>query len=167
MSNQTAASNVDEKSQEWLSFQLENNDYAIDILRVIEIRVWEPVTPIPYANNDIHGLINLRGAIVPIINLKRRLGLGKTDPEAKASVVVLIVAVQQQGKEKIVGMAVDGIADVLEVNTEDSSKPDFQLGIEAHYVTGITEHDNKVVIQLDLDRVYGDENGKLITAVNH
>lgn len=138
--------------QEWLSFSLDCTHYAIDILRVIEIRVWEPVTQIPYAPRHVLGLINLRGAIVPIIDLKQRMGLC-AERQGKGCSVVLIVSVRIGQNEKIMGVAVDAISDVLQVSPQQQSLPDFEIAIEHEFVRGIAEHQDQMVVQLDIDQV--------------
>lgn len=145
--------NQQECVEEWLSFSLADAHYAIDILRVIEIRVWETVTRIPYAPEHVLGLINLRGAIVPIINLKSRLALPTSKDTSRQSTVVLIVSIRDAGQDKVVGMAVDKISDVLALSQQQVSQPDFDLVIDPSYVHGIADHQDKMVVQLELDKV--------------
>lgn len=142
-----------EAVDEWLSFCLADVHYAIDILRVIEIRVWESVTRIPYAPKHVLGLINLRGAIVPIIDLRSRLALPARKNSSAQSTVVLIVSVRDSRQDKIVGMTVDKISDVLPLSQHQQSQPDFDLVIDSRYVHGIADHEDKMVVQLELDKV--------------
>lgn len=140
-----------ENKQEWLSFHLADASYAIDILRVFEIRVWEGVTRIPDSEDYVMGLMNLRGSIVPIIDLRKRLGLEVS--EYSHTTVVLILSVKHSSGDKIIGMVVDAISDVLESNQEGKVRPEYDLAIDKKYVKGITDYKEKMVVLLDVDTV--------------
>ena len=134
ISSQAEPSNADalaqsalEKEQmkaEWLSFRLADLDYAVDILKVREIRIWESCTRIPYAPDYVDGLINLRGAIVPIVDLRLRLGL---DPKPHDSeTVILIMDVELVESSKTIGIIVDAISEVVETDSNNSQfSPEF------------------------------------------
>lgn len=140
-----------EQKNEWLSFSLADSSYAIDILRVIEIRVWEQVTRIPDSEDYVLGLINLRGSIVPIVDLRKRMGLPAR--EFDQTTVVLILSVETQGENKVVGMVVDAISDVLELPVQGHAAPDFDLAIDRLFVKGIADYKDKMVVLLDVDSV--------------
>lgn len=140
-----------ENKNEWLSFSLADSSYAIDILRVIEIRVWEHVTRIPDSEEFILGLINLRGSIVPIVDLRMRMGLPAKD--FSQTTVVLILSVESESGDKVVGMVVDAISDVLELPVQGHAVPDFDLAIDRHFVKGIADYKDKMVVLLDVDTV--------------
>lgn len=140
-----------EQKNEWLSFSLADSSYAIDILRVIEIRVWEQVTRIPDSEDYVLGLINLRGSIVPIVDLRKRMGLPAR--EFDQTTVVLILSVETPGENKVVGMVVDAISDVLELPVQGHTAPDFDLAIDRLFVKGIADYKDKMVVLLDVDSV--------------
>lgn len=135
---------------EWLSFKLSGLDYAVAILKVREIRIWEVSTRIPYAPDYVTGLINLRGAIVPIVDLRRRLGLAAKQQDLET--VILIVDVASAAGNKTVGIVVDAIAEVLTTDSDNSQLlPEFDLAIPKIFVAGITDYDNSMVILLNVD----------------
>ena len=138
-----------EKS-EWLSFKLAGLDYAVDILRVQEIRVWQSSTRIPYSPSYVNGLINLRGAIVPIVDLRLRLGLEQKEYDAET--VVLIMDVELDEGSKTLGIVVDAISEVVQTDANNSQlSPDFDLAIDQAFVSGIADDGDKMIILLKVD----------------
>jgi len=117
---------------EFLTFRLGEEEYGIDILRVQEIRSYEPPTRIANAPSFIKGVVNLRGVIVPIIDLRLKLGCEKVEYNGFTVVVVLNV------RGRVVGAVVDSVSDVLEL-TRDQIKPAPQLStsLDGNYITGI------------------------------
>jgi purine-binding chemotaxis protein CheW len=117
---------------EFLTFRLGEEEYGIDILRVQEIRSYEPPTRIANAPSFIKGVVNLRGVIVPIIDLRLKLGCEKVEYNGFTVVVVLNV------RGRVVGAVVDSVSDVLELG-RDQIKPAPQMNssIDASYITGI------------------------------
>lgn len=138
------------QKSEWLSFKLAGLDYAVDILRVQEIRVWQASTRIPYSPNYVNGLINLRGAIVPIVDLRLRLGLECKEYDAET--VVLIMDVELDEGSKTLGIVVDAISEVVQTDANNSQlSPDFDLAIDHAFVSGIADDGDKMVILLKVD----------------
>lgn len=138
------------QKSEWLSFKLAGLDYAVDILRVQEIRVWQASTRIPYSPNYVNGLINLRGAIVPIVDLRLRLGLEPKEYDAET--VVLIMDVELDEGSKTLGIIVDAISEVVQTNADNSQlSPDFDLAIDQAFVSGIADDGDKMIILLKVD----------------
>ena len=117
---------------EFLTFRLGDEEYGIDILRVQEIRSYEPPTRIANAPAFIKGVVNLRGVIVPIIDLRLKLGCGSAEYNGFTVVIVLNV------RGRVVGAVVDSVSDVLELTPEHiKPAPELNSSIEAHYITGI------------------------------
>lgn len=135
---------------EWLSFRLDGLDYAVDILKVREIRIWEPCTRIPYAPDYVDGLINLRGAIVPVVDLRKRLGL---DPKPHDfETVILIMDVEFVESNKTIGIVVDAISEVVETDSNNSQfSPEFNLAINREFVAGIADDGDHMVILLNIN----------------
>ena len=125
-------------------------DYAVDILRVQEIRVWQASTRIPYSPAYVNGLINLRGAIVPIVDLRKRLGLESKEYDAET--VVLIMDVEFEEGNKTIGIIVDAISEVVQTDANNSQlSPEFDLAIDQTFVSGIADDGDKMVILLKVD----------------
>ena len=117
---------------EFLTFRLGSEEYGIDILRVQEIRSYEPPTRIANAPSFIKGVVNLRGVIVPIIDLRLKLGCDSAEYNGFTVVIVLNV------RGRVVGAVVDSVSDVLELSREHiKPAPELSSNIEAGYITGI------------------------------
>jgi purine-binding chemotaxis protein CheW len=120
------------RSGEYLTFRLGGEEYGIDILRVQEIRSYEPPTRIANAAHFIKGVVNLRGVIVPIVDLRLKLGCDSAEYNGLTVVIVLNV------RGRVVGAVVDSVTDVLELTTEHiKPAPEMVSGIDAGFITGI------------------------------
>ncbi|HEX4782137.1 MAG TPA: chemotaxis protein CheW [Usitatibacter sp.] len=130
---------------EYLAFRLCDEEYAIDILDVREIRAHEPVTRIAQAPAFLKGVINLRGAIVPIVDLRSRFGLPAAEREAGTVVVILALGTGY------VGVAVDAVVDVVALARDDvHPAPSFEAGIDTSFIRGIAPLDGRMLIVADL-----------------
>lgn len=137
---------------EYLTFQLAKEDYGVDILRVQEIRSWEAVTRIPNAPEYVKGVLNLRGSIVPVIDMRQRLGMPLVEYDKET--VVIIVKVIDAVRERIMGMVVDAVADVFTAIAESlRNTPQLGANIDAENFTGVADTDGKMIRLLDVDRV--------------
>ena len=135
-----------------LTFVLGAEEYAVDILRVREIRGWEPVSRIPNVPAYEKGVINLRGAIVPIMDLRERFEVGQW--VYLPTTVVMILQTHQERGDKIMGVVVDAVADVVDLPADAiQPAPDFGGGIGAEFVKGIASFDGRMVALLDVDRL--------------
>ncbi len=137
-------------TDQYLTFILGQEEYGVNILRVQEIRGWESATSIPNTPEFILGVINLRGIVVPILDLRIRFGL--EDRSFGATTVVVVVKVEQKGEERIVGMVVDAVSEVYNVS-EDMMRetPDMGGAINTDFVKGLATIDEKMIILLDVD----------------
>lgn len=142
---------LDALTRQYLTFLLDGEEYGVDILRVQEIKGWDKVTPIPNTRDFIQGVINLRGAVVPIIDLRRRFA---KDPVAHSkTTVVIVLKVQGEKAERTMGFVVDAVSDVYSVGADQlRPAPDFG-GTEARFVKGLATVDRKMIILLDVDQL--------------
>jgi len=139
-------------TNKYLTFVLATEEYAVDILRVQEIKGWSKVTKIPNTPHYICGVINLRGTIVPIVDLRSRFGLEHL--EYGPMTVVVVVKVLSNAKERIMGVVVDAVSDVYDVTDSDiKPPPDFGTVISIEFVRGLATVEEKMVIVLDIDRL--------------
>jgi purine-binding chemotaxis protein CheW len=137
---------------EYLTFLLGAEDYGVDILRVQEIRGWEQVTRIPNQPGYVKGVLNLRGSIVPIFDLRERLGMPGRDYD-KATVVI-VLKVLDEYSEKSVGVVVDGVSDVLNATAKDiAATPDFGSRLDTEFITGLASAGGKMIMLLDVDKL--------------
>jgi purine-binding chemotaxis protein CheW len=132
-----------------LTFRLGTESYGIDILQVQEIRGWAPVTHIPQSAPHVLGVLNLRGSIVPIIDLRVRLGL---PAEFTPLTVVIVISIRSHSGTRECGLVVDSVADVVDLD-EGSLKepPSLSGGNDADYVNGLATLDDRMLILLDLE----------------
>src|SRR5690606_20554435 len=122
------------------------------ILKVQGIQGWDRVTPIPNTPDFILGVINLRGAIVPIVDLRRRFGMPAA--EFGPTTVVVVVKVSREHGERTVGLVVDAVSEVCNVGAADRKPaPDFGAAIKTDFVSGLASVDKRMVILLDIDRL--------------
>jgi purine-binding chemotaxis protein CheW len=140
------------ETHQYLSFFLGGEEYATDILTVQEIKGWDTVTRVPYSPDYILGVINLRGSIVPVVDLRVRFSLEKA--EFDAATVVIVVHVAGTRGERIVGIVVDAVSDVYTVPSENIQPPPDVMGSVDHmFVVGLANLDNKLLIILDIERL--------------
>ena len=139
-------------SRQYLSFFLGGQEYATDILRVQEIKGWDTVTRVPYSPNYILGVINLRGAIVPVVDLRVRLALESASFDS--ATVVIVVRVAGARGERIVGLVVDAVSDVYSFSDENIQPPPEAVGsLDQMFVLGLAKLEDKLVIILDIERL--------------
>nr|WP_232505014.1 chemotaxis protein CheW [Rubrivivax gelatinosus] len=120
------------RSGEYLTFRLGGEEYGIDILRVQEIRSYEPPTRIANSPHFIKGVVNLRGVIVPVVDLRLKLGCDKADYNALTVVIVLTV------RGRVVGAVVDSVSDVLELGADNlRPAPEMASSVDSGFITGI------------------------------
>lgn len=139
-------------ARQFLTFSVGAEAYGVDIMTVHEIKGWTQTTRLPSAPAYMRGVINLRGLIVPIFDLRARFALGLT--EVSAHHVVIIVAVGA----RTVGILVDAVSDILTVSPEDiKPKPESQAMAAQDYVQGLISVDSRMVVLLDIERLFGAE----------
>jgi len=150
---QQPAANAEAEGQQYLTFLLDGEEYGVDILRVQEIKGWDRVTPIPNTSDYVRGVINLRGFVVPIVDLRRRFGMEAA--EVSKTTVVIMLRVRHEQAERTVGFVVDAVSDVYTVDA-GQLRPPPELGrSESRFVNGLATVDGKMVILLDVDQLAG------------
>ncbi|MBF6058353.1 MULTISPECIES: chemotaxis protein CheW [Thiomicrorhabdus] len=159
----SAQGNEDEQV---LSFRLGGEEYAVDILRVQEIKGWEKTTPIPNTPDYVMGVINLRGAVVPIIDLRVRFKLDDITYN-ESTVVIIVRAFDSLGTQKIIGLVVDGVSDVHSIHTDHlQNAPEMSGVIHSSYLKGLATLDDKMVIVLNIDQLINEGILGDISALN-
>ena len=144
---ETVSSNV--PVQELLSFRVGEQEYSVDIMSVREIRGWSRATPLPHSAAHVRGVINLRGTVLPIIDLAQRLGL--TVAEASERNVIIVVQVRDQ----TLGLVVDAVSDILSIPMQDlQTPPDLTQEEDNSYVRALTVVEGRLLRVLDLEAVH-------------
>lgn len=134
--------------QEYLTFTLGAEEYAIDILKVQEIRGYNAVTTIANAPKFIKGVINLRGVIVPIVDLRIKFGIGEVEYTPFTVVIILNLGA------RVVGAVVDSVSDVIALSSEQvRPAPDFSSQMGATHIFGLGTVDDRMLILIDIERL--------------
>ena len=131
---------------QFLTFNLGEELYGVDILRVQEIKGYTTVTKIPNTPSHIKGVLNLRGTIVPIVELRTKFGMPTIDYTAFTVIIVVVV------RDKIMGLVVDAVSDVLDIGQKDiQAPPQFGANVDVRFLNGIGKSGDKLVALLDMD----------------
>jgi purine-binding chemotaxis protein CheW len=143
-------------SQQVLTFVLGSETYGVDILRVQEIRGWSPVTKIPHAPSHVLGVLNLRGSIVPVVDLRMRFNLDLA--EYTSITVIIVLSVQSGAGRRDFGVVVDGVSDVVDIDTA-AVKPTPEIGSRTatEHIRGLVPIADRMVMLLDIDRLIGSD----------
>lgn len=137
---------------QYLTFALGQEEYGVDILKVQEIKGYTPATPIPNTPVYIKGVMNLRGTIIPVVDLRSKLSLKETDYNQFTVIIVVMVG------SKVVGLIVDAVSDVLNIPKQDiQAPPDFGSQVDVHFINGMAKAGEKIVMLLDIDKVLNEE----------
>ena len=146
--------------QEFLVFALGEEEYGIDILKVQEIRGYDTVTRIANAPEFVKGVINLRGIIVPIVDMRIKFDLGRVEYDHHTVVIILNVA------GRVVGMVVDGVSDVLTLTTEQiKPAPEFGSTLNTEFLTGLGTVEGRMLILMDIERLMTSQEMALMDQV--
>jgi purine-binding chemotaxis protein CheW len=137
--------------EQYLTFELDGEHYGVEILRVQEIKGWDYVTPIPNTPEHMCGVLNLRGEIVPIVDLRLFFDL-PFKPYAKTTVVVVLKI--KEVATRTVGIVVDAVSDSHNVASDHiQNPPDFGEVVSTDFITGVASIDDKMVMLLDIDKL--------------
>jgi purine-binding chemotaxis protein CheW len=140
-----------EEAVQHLTFRLGREDYAIDIRYVQELKGYVTITPIPNAPAHIKGVMNLRGAILPVVDLRDRFGMAQV-PYDKFTVIVVVEVLG-----KLSGLVVDAVTDVVNIRASDvAPPPDLGMGVDTSFMCGMTKATDSMLIVLDLERTIGE-----------
>ncbi|WP_129596505.1 chemotaxis protein CheW [Anaerophilus nitritogenes] len=146
---------------QYVIFKLEGESYGVDIMNVKEITEYKQTVKVPNTPNFVDGIINLRGEIIPIINLKKRFHLEDIGIHSDTRVIVIHL------KEKQVGFVVDEASQVLRITEENiEPAPDMIVGVDKKYITGVGKLEDKIVLLLDLEYVLTDEEKEKIQEIS-
>lgn len=149
-------------NSEFLAFTLGDEVYGIDILMVQEIRAYEPVTKIANTPDFIKGVINLRGVIVPIVDMRVKFRLDTVDYNQFTVVIILNVC------GRVIGMVVDGVSDVVDLSPEQiHAAPEFGASLDTQYLLGMatSDEDGRMIILVDIERLMSASDMELISKV--
>lgn len=139
----------DNSTKQFISFTIGDEEYGVDIMAIREIKGWTATTELPNTPAFMRGVINLRGAIVPILDLRARFSSAQTDASARHVIIVVAVGT------RVAGILVDAVADIITVSTEDIQPiPQLDHGANTGFLTGLVTVEGRMVALLDLDQVF-------------
>jgi len=152
-----AAQRKSEELLQLVSFNIGGEEFGVDILKVREINRMIEVTRVPNAPEFVDGVINLRGKVIPIIDLRRRFGMARKDHDKNTRIVV----VELNGR--VIGFVVDAVSEVLRIpKSITEPPPPIVAGVHAEYITAVGKLEDRLLILLDLERILSDgENATL------
>jgi purine-binding chemotaxis protein CheW len=140
--------------------ELADEHYGLDIAKVFEIIRHQPITPVPRAPFFVKGVINLRGRIIPVVDLRGRFGMPEAEPTKETRIVVA------ESSHTRVGLIVDSVSEVLLVPAESvESTPEVAAGADAEYLRGIAKLAERLVLLLELDGLFGLEEREALEGV--
>jgi purine-binding chemotaxis protein CheW len=146
-----AVKNLIQGARELIAFRIGDQEFCVDIMSVREIRGWTPATPMPHSPSYMKGIINLRGAVLPIMDLSARLGMKATEPTDRH---VIIVA---QVKRQSVGLLVEAVSDILTITEENiQPTPEISSDLQRQFARGILAIDRRMICLVELDALFPD-----------
>jgi purine-binding chemotaxis protein CheW len=146
-------------SGEYLTFTLGQEEYGIDILKVQEIRGYDAVTKIANAPPFIKGVINLRGVIVPIVDLRIKFNLGSLTYDQFTVVIILNIG------RRVMGIVVDGVSDVIQLSSDNlRPSPEFGSILDTRYILGLGTVEERMIIVVDIERLMTSQEMSLVEA---
>ena len=147
---------VPHREGKYLTFTLDNEEYGIGILKIKEIMGMMPITSVPRTPGFVKGVINLRGKVIPVVNLRSRFGMDEIDDTDRTCIIV--VEIDGRSEKLLMGAVVDSVSEVLNIKSEEiEDAPAFGTGLETDYILGMAKIERGVKILLDIDRVLTEE----------
>ena len=141
---------------QYLAFRLDNEQYGIDILKVQEIKGYTAVTPIPNSPAHIQGVMNLRGTVVPVVDLRAKFGRAAAEYDKFTVIIVVNVGT------KVAGLIVDAVSDVLDVPTSEIRQPpEMGEGVDTRFISGMVTSQEQFCVLLDIAQLLGEDIAKL------
>ena len=146
----------EDREGKYLTFTLANEDHGIGILKIKEIIGMMPVTPVPQTPEFVKGVINLRGKVIPVVDLRLRFGMEEIEYTERTCIIV--VEIEGQDATVLIGIVVDSVSEVLNIKGEEiEDTPTFGTKLNTDYILGMAKMDGGVKILLDIDRVLSAE----------
>ncbi len=160
-----AAARCDIRAGKYLTFQLANEEFGIRVLKVREIMGVQEITAVPQTPHHVKGVINLRGKVIPVIDLRLKFGLPAAEYTQRTCIIVAQVA-GEHSSTLLMGIVVDGVSEVLNLSGQEiEDTPDFGEDIGGEYLLGMAKVKGKVKILLDIDRILSAHDLQKLNAI--
>ena len=162
-SKKTGTAGLADLGGKYLTFRLANEEYGLEILKVREIIGLMSVTPVPRAPDDVRGVINLRGKIIPVVDLRRKFGMPSTaDTEVSC---IIVIDVRCGGESTDMGILVDSVSEVLDISGEEiGPAPSFGSSLDTSFILGMAMTNNRVTILLAVEDVLTERESAVASA---
>ncbi|MCX5820063.1 MAG: chemotaxis protein CheW [Deltaproteobacteria bacterium] len=161
LTNKTEQAANTEREGKYLTFSLAGEQYGIGILKVKEIIRIMPITTVPRTPDYVKGVINLRGKVIPVVDLRRKFGMEGMEQTDQSCIIVVEIAGQQG--PVLIGVVVDSVSEVLNIKGGDiEDSPTFGARLETDYILGMAKMGGGVKILLDIDKVLGAEDALIL-----
>ena len=146
---------------QFLAFKLESEVFAFDISKVREVLEFDTVTKVPQTPDMMKGVINLRGSVVPVIDLRIKFGMGET--EKTVNTVIIIIEIDLDDTSTMIGALVDSVKEVMDLDS-DHIEPSPKIGtqLNTEFIKGMGKHDGQFVIILDIDKIFSSSELELV-----
>lgn len=147
---------AEEKStQQYLTFTLDQEQYAAEVSKVREVLELMPVTKLPRMPEYMRGVINIRGSVVPVVDLRQKFGMAEVSETVDTSIIVMDVG--REGHEMTVGCLADSVDEVIDIAPDSvEAAPSFGTKVETQFIDGIAKREDAFIILLDINRVFAD-----------
>jgi len=152
-------------SEQYLTFDLAEETYGIEVRRIREILEVQPITKVPRSAEYLLGVMNVRGRVVPVVDLRRKFGLQASERSVESAIIVLEVGAE--GGESLIGLLVDGVDEVLELGVEDvEPAPKVGTAVDGQLLSGMGKREQQFILLLDTDAVFSCEEIELARSVS-
>lgn len=160
MSIQTATAEKHKtRSGKFLTFKLGDETYAVEVLKIKEIIRMQRVTPVPHLPHYMQGIINLRGKVIPVIDLRIKFGLASAEATERTCVVVVQIKLSEDNRLAPVGMVVDAVEEVMNITDEQvEDNPDLGSTLENRFIDGLAKFEDVIVTLLNIDRLIREDD---------
>lgn len=150
------ASKIEEETKKYVTFELDNEAFALEIEKVREVLDFTTVTPVPQTPEFMRGVINLRGLVVPVIDLRKKFGMSKTENTVDTRIV--IVEIKVDGETTVLGSLADSVREVVELDQSHiGPAPKIGTQLRTDFIKGMGKKDGEFIIILDIDQVFSDD----------
>ncbi|HBN15073.1 chemotaxis protein CheW [Pseudohongiella sp. SYSU M77423] len=147
-----ATKKLDDQVLQWVTFNLENETYGVNVMVVKEVLKFQDIAPVPGAPDYVMGIINIRGTVISVINTRRRFGLHDREPDDNTRIVILEI-----GKH-VLGIVVDSVAEVVYLRgSEIETAPQVNKDETARFITGVCHREDQLLILVELDKLLTEE----------
>jgi purine-binding chemotaxis protein CheW len=154
---ENVSSTNQDREGKYLTFSMQNEEYGISILKIKEIIGMMPVTPVPQTPEYVKGVVNLRGKVIPVVDLRLRFDMEAIDYTERTCIIV--VEIESMAGLVLIGIVVDAVSEVLNIRGEDiEDTPAFGKGLDTNFILGMAKMEGGVKTLLDIDRVLNHDN---------